>query len=84
MVLLFLLLFAILAYAILAEVENASEPALGTGKCPGCAQVVEEDWILCPRCRTILKTGCGGCGRRIDGWRSFCPWCGRRVEVALP
>jgi RNA polymerase subunit RPABC4/transcription elongation factor Spt4 len=82
MVLLFLLLFAILAYAILVETDDAAEPASGTGACPGCARRVEEDWLLCPRCRTLLKTGCAGCGHRIDSWRPFCPWCGRRGEEA--
>ncbi len=80
MVLLFLLLFAILAYAIVAELEDAAEPSTRTGACPGCACAVEEDWLLCPRCRTLLKSGCGGCGRRIDSWRSYCPWCGREAQ----
>lgn len=78
MVLVFLVLFAWLALAIVTEMERAEEhPATETGSCPGCSRSVEEDWLLCPRCRALLKTACPGCGKQGDVWRTFCPWCGR-------
>lgn len=77
MVLVFLALLAWLALAILAEMEKKEElPASEGGACPGCARPVESDWLLCPRCRTLLKSACPGCGRQGDLWRPFCPWCG--------
>lgn len=79
MVLAFLVLFAWLALAIVAEMErgDGAPEAPAGGACPGCARPVESDWLLCPRCRTLLKSACSGCGRQGDLWRSFCPWCGR-------
>lgn len=78
MVLVFIVLLAWLALSILAEMEEGEErPETGIGACPGCAGRVESDWLLCPRCRALLKAACGGCGRQGDLWRPFCPWCGR-------
>ncbi len=79
MILVFLVLFAWLAWAILAELDVKNDvPALAGGECPGCHQAVAEDWLLCPRCRTLLQATCRNCGRPSDSRRPFCPWCGRR------
>jgi hypothetical protein len=81
MVLTFLVILAVLAYAILAEFEKPpeAEPKIG-GSCSGCAQPVESDWLLCPRCRKLLKEHCGRCGQPAATYHRFCPWCGRRRE----
>lgn len=80
MVLVFLILFAWIAFSILSEIEREEQaPKPATGCCPGCEGAVESGWLLCPRCRTLLMAGCG-CGRQIDNWRAFCPWCGRGKE----
>lgn len=50
--------------------------------CPDCGTLVEEDWLVCPTCRTRLAHRCAECGRsmRLD-W-SVCAWCA--AEVAQP
>jgi double zinc ribbon protein len=50
--------------------------------CPDCGAGVEEDWLVCPSCRTRLAHRCVECGRsmRLD-W-SVCAWCA--AEVAQP
>jgi len=79
MVLTFLVLLAILTYAILAEIEGGREPeAPLAGECTGCSRPVEPDWLLCPRCRTLLRENCAGCGHSTATYHPFCPWCGRQ------
>jgi hypothetical protein len=50
--------------------------------CPDCGTLVEDDWLVCPSCRTRLAHRCIDCGRsmRLD-W-SVCAWCA--AEVAHP
>ena len=50
--------------------------------CPDCGATVEDDWLICPSCRTRLAHRCVECGRsmRLD-W-SVCAWCA--AEVAQP
>lgn len=50
--------------------------------CPDCGTWVEENWLVCPSCRTRLAHRCVECGRsmRLD-W-SVCAWCA--AEVAQP
>jgi RNA polymerase subunit RPABC4/transcription elongation factor Spt4 len=44
--------------------------------CPGCARSVEEDWLVCPACRTRLARRCASCGRTMGLDWSLCGWCG--------
>ncbi|MEJ2699722.1 MAG: zinc ribbon domain-containing protein [Desulfuromonadales bacterium] len=77
MILFFLFILGILAYAILAELDEAGKarPSF-PGHCPQCGVEVGGDWILCPHCRTILKNTCGGCGKPAAVYHAFCPNCG--------
>ncbi len=78
MILIFLVLLALLAWAILCELERLREPASAPmGNCPGCTGIVELDWLLCPRCRTLLQESCPGCGRPRSTFHRFCPGCGK-------
>lgn len=79
MVLTFLVILAFLAYAIIAEIESGQEPESPTAwDCTGCLRPVEPDWLLCPRCRTLLRENCACCDRSTAIYHAFCPWCGRR------
>jgi double zinc ribbon protein len=50
--------------------------------CPDCGTAVEDDWLVCPSCRTRLAHRCVECGRSMRlGW-SVCAWCA--AEVAQP
>jgi len=44
--------------------------------CPGCRAPIDEEWLLCPRCRTALAHRCDRCGQvAAIGWDA-CAWCG--------
>jgi hypothetical protein len=47
-----------------------------TFACPGCARPVEEEWLLCPSCRTRLAHRCATCGRTMGLDWAMCAWCG--------
>ncbi|WP_027715694.1 zinc ribbon domain-containing protein [Desulfuromonas sp. TF] len=79
MVLTFLVMLAFLAYAILTEIEGGQEPEFRVaGDCTGCRRPVEPEWLLCPRCRTLLRENCADCDRSTATYHAFCPWCGRK------
>ena len=59
--------------ALLAEVE-----AVHT--CPTCARRIDDEWIICPTCRTRLKRVCPNCSRLVGLDWSLCAWCGKDFE----
>jgi RNA polymerase subunit RPABC4/transcription elongation factor Spt4 len=59
--------------ALLAEVE-----AIKT--CPGCQRRINDEWIICPACRTRLNRVCANCGRLVGLDWSLCAWCGKDFE----
>ncbi|MEO6206908.1 MAG: zinc ribbon domain-containing protein [Candidatus Limnocylindrales bacterium] len=64
--------------ALLAEVEAILH-------CPTCERRVNEEWIICPSCRTRLNRVCPNCSRLVGLDWSLCAWCGtdfERREVA--
>lgn len=63
--------------ALLAEVEAVKS-------CPTCARRVNEEWIICPTCRTRLNRVCPNCSRLVGLDWSLCAWCGRDFERAVP
>ncbi len=59
--------------ALLAEVE-----AVHT--CPACHRRINDEWIICPSCRTRLNRVCANCGRLVGLDWSLCAWCGKDFE----
>ncbi len=59
--------------ALLAEVEAVRG-------CPTCARRVENEWIICPTCRTRLNRVCPSCSRLVGLDWSLCAWCGKDFE----
>ena len=62
--------------ALLAEVEAVKS-------CPTCARRVNDEWIICPSCRTRLNRVCPNCSRLVGLDWSLCAWCGRDFERPL-
>jgi RNA polymerase subunit RPABC4/transcription elongation factor Spt4 len=52
--------------------------------CPSCQRYVEDDFRICPHCRTALRETCGGCGRLVDVRWPICPYCGSEEGVNAP
>jgi RNA polymerase subunit RPABC4/transcription elongation factor Spt4 len=65
--------------ALLAEVE-----AIKT--CRGCDRRVDEQWIICPWCRSRLNRVCPNCERLVGLDWNLCAWCGKDFErpAAVP
>jgi RNA polymerase subunit RPABC4/transcription elongation factor Spt4 len=59
--------------ALLAEVEAIHS-------CPTCARRVNDEWIICPTCRTRLNRVCPNCSRLVGLDWSLCAWCGKDFE----
>jgi hypothetical protein len=43
--------------------------------CPQCATRVQPDFMLCPVCRTQLRTPCVDCGQALASDWVMCPFC---------
>jgi RNA polymerase subunit RPABC4/transcription elongation factor Spt4 len=59
--------------ALLAEVE-----AIKT--CRGCDRRVDDEWIICPWCRSRLNRVCPNCERLVGLDWTLCAWCGKDFE----
>ena len=59
--------------ALLAEVESVHH-------CPACERRIDDEWIICPNCRTRLKRVCPNCSRLVGMDWSLCAWCGKDFE----
>jgi len=56
--------------ALLAEVEAVRA-------CSTCGRRVNDEWIVCPTCRTRLNRVCPNCSRLVGLDWALCAWCGR-------
>jgi hypothetical protein len=59
--------------ALLAEVDAIHH-------CPGCERRINDEWIICPSCRTRLNRVCPNCSRLVGMDWSLCAWCGKDFE----
>lgn len=92
--------FAIVVYRVIRPQErlgevyerNLAEEALlaeidAVKSCPTCHRRINDEWLICPTCRTRLHRLCPNCNRLVDIDWSLCAWCGRdfeRRDVAVP
>jgi len=59
--------------ALLAEVEAVKT-------CRNCDRRVDQEWIICPWCRTRLNRVCPNCDRLVGLDWALCAWCGKDFE----
>jgi len=84
-----LFLFAIILYLLLRPRETLAEvyerslaeesllaEVAKNEQCPVCRGNIDNDWIVCPVCRTRLRRICPACDRLIDPQWSLCAYCG--------
>jgi RNA polymerase subunit RPABC4/transcription elongation factor Spt4 len=55
--------------ALLQELEDQKA-------CPTCKRRVQDDYLICPSCRTQLKESCRSCSRPLSYAWLACPYCG--------
>jgi hypothetical protein len=64
------------AEAILHELQLAAT------SCHVCRRPIEEDFVICPHCRALLREPCRSCGRHVRTTWTACPFCA--VERVQP
>jgi RNA polymerase subunit RPABC4/transcription elongation factor Spt4 len=56
--------------ALLQELEDQKA-------CPTCKRRVQEEYLICPSCRTALKEACKQCSKPLHHAWVACPFCGQ-------
>lgn len=51
------------------------ELQLTANSCQNCRRPIDDDFNVCPHCRTILREGCRSCGRAVRTSWVTCPYC---------
>lgn len=51
------------------------ELQLTANSCQTCRRPIDDDFNVCPHCRTVLREGCRSCGRAIRTSWLTCPYC---------
>jgi RNA polymerase subunit RPABC4/transcription elongation factor Spt4 len=63
----------------LAEEEIVETPTVRP--CPKCGREIEQEFVICPYCRTQFARRCAACGRWLRlGWH-VCPYCAEEVGL---
>src|SRR5262249_7677525 len=66
------------AYERSLEAESIlHELQLTANACQSCRRPIEDDFNICPHCRTILREPCSSCARMIRTSWAACPYCAR-------
>jgi hypothetical protein len=55
--------------AILHELQLAAT------SCHNCRRPIEDDYVVCPYCRSVLREPCRSCSRPVRTTWSACPYC---------
>ena len=67
------------AEAILHELQ------LSASSCQTCRRPIDDDFNVCPHCRTVLREPCRACSRLIRTSWQVCPFCATdRAQVRQP
>jgi RNA polymerase subunit RPABC4/transcription elongation factor Spt4 len=66
------------AEAVLHELQ------LAENACPRCQRPIEDEFNICPNCRTTLREGCRNCGRAIRTTWVACPYCATERVAPRP
>ena len=60
------------------------ELQLTANSCQNCRRPIDDDFNVCPHCKTILREGCRSCGRAVRTSWLTCPYCATDRPVARP
>ncbi len=64
------------AEALLSELQEQAT-------CTACRRKVDHDFIVCPYCRSTLRSACESCGKPMNAVWVLCPYCGaERIDLA--
>jgi RNA polymerase subunit RPABC4/transcription elongation factor Spt4 len=69
----------------MSELRDAALGAeVDVARCSNCRLAVDEDWLICPRCRQTLGHRCDHCGRSGGLDWDVCAWCGSLLTGEAP
>ena len=62
---------------------RALEQQLGRTRpaCPLCSSPVEDDYLACPVCTTVLREPCARCNAPLEPLWQMCPYCTTPIEL---
>lgn len=80
---------AIFLYGLFAEKPEAASqlrPPSASDKCWKCGTEIENDWMICPICKTQFRWKCPRCDRLLPSGYRVCPYCGYEfmTEIVEP
>lgn len=52
--------------------------------CPSCRRKIADDFVVCPFCRTALRSACESCARPLNMTWVICPYCGADRNLPRP
>jgi len=69
------------------SVENEAmlrELQLAANACQSCRRPIEDEYVICPWCRIILREPCRNCGKAVRRNWAACPYCATDRVPARP
>lgn len=57
------------------------------GTCPNCGELIEADYLVCPKCQIKLRDACPNCSKPLDPKWKACPYCSTptdRSNASIP
>ncbi len=69
-------------YARALEEEALLQDIEDQATCPNCKRRVQQDFAVCPHCRTSLKSRCPSCRHLLSPHWEVCPYCGQEPTRA--
>jgi RNA polymerase subunit RPABC4/transcription elongation factor Spt4 len=60
------------------SIENEAmlhELQLSANACQGCRRPIEDEFVVCPWCRIVLREPCRNCGKAVRTSWAACPYC---------
>lgn len=68
------------AYERQLEEESLLAEMTSRQTCPACHGQVENDYQVCPLCRTAIKETCPSCNHLLEPKWNWCPYCARAID----
>lgn len=62
------------------EIQAMEQELRNVRVCPACREPVREDFLVCPKCRRVLRLSCATCERPLEFSWKVCPYCSQELS----